>query len=173
MAQYLQIAGTQVTVPDYCRLDLAYENQYMFGTLGAGSIATQQISGNYVEIVTGAFFTLTTDSQVSSRICFFDVRDGSNNTLVATYAGGTQAASLVVTYAMNIGLPYPTGTTPGLANFGLPVFACLPGVTFRFGASGRTSGDVMSAVTATVLRIPTGPVPETHTVMPVLTPVLV
>lgn len=173
MAVYVQVAGTQLALPDYAHPELAYTQQYDYGTIAAGQIVTQMVEANYIDIVLAAFFTVVTGPTGGNRIAFFDIRDENQNVIATTVAGGGQAASGTVTYALNIGLPFPTPISGGIANFGLPTIAAYPPYSYRLGVSGRTPDDVMSNVTANVLRVPTGligpdPTPPPAIAAPVL-----
>ncbi len=160
MAVFYQLAGTQLALPDYARIDLAYTYTYM--------ISNHVVPGAYIEIPTAAVLTLTTGATIANRIVEFSCRNQDGAIIAATEASAVQAANTQISYVINVGLPFAYTTAGSYMVFGIPTLACLPAWTIELGVTAFQTGDAESNVTVSVVRIPTGP--ALSTAPPVLTP---
>ena len=154
---YITIAGTQLPLPPSARLDLAY--QWSFSR-PANSVTPIRdivaVPGTYIEIVLSVSTFLTTSSTVATRYVLvnFDVTDLA---AVQVSAPFTQGASLGVSYNFMVGSSAYGGSNT-LGGFApLPAIALLPGSSWFVGAEFAVTGDVMGMMSATTIRIPTGP----------------
>lgn len=169
----IQVAGTAIALPSNCRPDIAFTWQYDYGTLPAGTAVSQLVAGQYVEVPFSAFFNLQTSAAVGSRVPTITVRDGNGHSLSSSAPAMAQPASTLTSYTFSVGTGVSFGPVGSLAYQSIPPFAALPRYSILLNVGSMDPADVMSSVSLTVIRVPTGPSLSTQTDTLVATPLVI
>lgn len=172
MAAFVQIAGTQIALPDYARPDLAFTRSRSIGTVAAGQNVQITIGGGFIEIPLNVFAVFTTDNTATARTVEAVFEDSVGNSLSQTPANGQQAASVTRNYNFNVGLPTPYGPISVVFSTGLPTLPLLGGQIFALTSSPIPAGDQFSAVVLITMAVPTGPSRSTAAPQLVPTPLI-
>lgn len=161
MAQFLDIAGTQLTLPESARLDLAFTVTPYYAAVGTGANLWTS-STNYYDVVTGLSFSHTTGSTTAARLPTYRLADGNGRVIGFTCCPQSQAASTTGYYnfATSYGAAF-SNTDQASNNFysaPLPVFVMTGGAFSYVDLLNNQAGDsALLSVILTVLRVPTGP----------------
>jgi hypothetical protein len=173
MGGLLQIAGTQLPLPDYARIDLAYSQTTVPGTQPNGTAYTYSVVGRNLEVITNVFFNLTTSSAIANRAVQVVFNDQAGNNLAIAVAPTAQTASLTVYYTYSVGTSNAYGPVAGDAVVGLSPLVLDSGYTMQISVNGMDSGDQIRTPAVVALRIPTGGAPIAPPVVALPTPLLV
>lgn len=157
MAAIYQVAGTQLALPDYARIDLAYVEQLLPVSPAPQSQFQFKVPGNRIFIPLSIVAVFTTSALVNDRTLFYVAQDALPRNLAITFSPTTQPASTVINYAFNVGLAgaYSTGGT--FTAIPLPVMALMPTNSLNLSVIAMTAGDQISGIAVTAIAIPTGP----------------
>lgn len=173
MAQYLLISGTQVVLPDYARLDLAFPVHIVPGTQPNGTPYTYSAASGYVEIPLNLYVAFNTSAAVATRLVVLDVLNGNGTTVASYPASITQTAGLAVNYTLTTGDPAAYAPTSTYAIINFPATVLDVGWQVRLSASNLDANDALRNVAITTMRIPTGPTRSTVSPPAAATPILV
>lgn len=171
MAVYYQIAGTQLALPDYARVDLAFSFTTDVMEFAPGDFLFYPITGDYIELPVSLFADYITTAALGDRTVFVQTKDENALVNSLSVAPTTQPPSSARDYAFNVGLPFSYGPVGSIMQVGMPVIALLPGFVFELTTQNGDAGDIFDRVSLTTVRIPTGPQLADSTT-PLATPVL-
>lgn len=157
MAVFFQIAGTQLVLPDYARVDLAVTSTTDVGFNGVGFEYFYRTQGDYIELPVSVFGTLVTSAALPVRGVYTLVTDENGGRIALAAAAATEPANATYDYSFNVGSPFAYGPVFNLMVIGLPVTVMLPGYTLRLGCQDLDVQDYFTNVTVTTVKIPTGP----------------
>jgi hypothetical protein len=171
MAQFYQLAGTQLSLPDYARIDLAFTSSVTAPKPAAGLEYTYAIAGQYIEIPMIVVFSFTTSGTVAARIPYVRVTDGGSGIILLAPPPALQTATTFIDYVYTVGSAYAFGPVGAIATMGMPAVALLPSCLLQIQIGSLQAGDQLSNITVTTVKIPTGPalvLPSVTAVTPVL-----
>lgn len=171
MAVFFQVAGTQLALPDYARIDLAYIDQLLPASPPPDTQFLLPVPGDRIYVPVGVVMTFTTDGTVAARTVFYTTEDSAAHNLALTFSPTPQPASTSVIYAFNVGLATGYTTAATLTAIPLPVSAIMATQILNLSALGFQAGDRITQIAITVVAIPTGPL-IAATTETVATPVL-
>lgn len=171
MAVFYQVAGTQLALPDYARVDLAYPWTYYGGTRPVGQKWNVVVSSGALEIPLSGFFSLVTSAAVSTRVPTFIVFNAEGLNVAVGSATTGQGAGAHIYYGLVAGPGFSYSTVGANSEFWIPPVVCNLGWTMQFGAGTFDPTDQIQDALLTVVRIPAGP-PITATTRLTATPLL-
>lgn len=157
MAVFLQIAGTQLVLPDYARLDIAFQ-MITLQEPGTGVLPFDYLAeGAYIEVPISLYTRFESDEQLATRTVVLELLDGQENITALASSPAGQAEDQIYNYSFNVGQTGAYGPVGSLVTVGMPVMTLYPGYTLRLSARGSDEGDAFTATALTTWKIPTGP----------------
>lgn len=151
-------------LPSYARPDLAFLEQFSLPTSvgfpGFGLITP----GAFFEVVLSLFFHFAADATVVNRLPFFVVAPPNGSSLGHIPVPTAISAGQSLDYTYSVASIGTVGPLLGQSVISMPTFLLWPGASYGMTCANGQPGDVMSQITLSRVRIPTGPPKDSESV---------
>ena len=166
-------AGIALALPDYARLDLAWQESLTVGPAsGSGPTVTYTVPGLYIDVLVSLTANYAAGGvSTTPRIPALQYLDANGNVFAQVTAidAVDQGDGSTISFIAGLDNAY---STPPFQTIGCPVIPMLPTYQFQLTAFNSQPGDVWSQPDLAILHIPTGPPIDTSQPAIVLPPIL-
>lgn len=152
----LTVGGTQIALPAYARIDLAFTTTTTVPTVAVGSIFVYTVQGHYIEVPLQAFAVFGTSNAVAARAVFLSIVDAGGAQIAQAPAGATQGASATLVYTFTTSATQAYGPIGSALVVPMSPIAIYPGGRVLIEATNEQADDQFTSVSLVTLRVPTG-----------------
>jgi hypothetical protein len=177
VAQFFQVGGTTLVLPNDARPDLAISSTVYDPNPRAGFDFLYPTDDGFYEIPMQLFCNFSASSTVATRQVYVSIITNGNTTVIQAPAPTTQAADSGSVYTFTTGSSMAYAAT--VANdfsqaIGMSPYLMLAGYILELSAVNFQATDSFSDVVLTLIKIPSGPqLPFTSAAAPTASPVIV
>lgn len=144
-------------LPQYARLDLAYEEATDYPAQPAGQGWSVKVPGDTIYIPVSIVVGFATSATVAARTVVLQVTDANAMSVFQIPAFTTQTQSLTYAYSFVSSTSVAYGPI-GIYNLApIPPLAAPPSYSFAITVSNEAAGDQITLVNTVFIKVPTGP----------------